>query len=931
MTKITEGTINSRIESFLSSSGLSVTSEVSAQTADGRRQPDFRLGESGVYYGEGEWQSSYLTGYNQAIEYGDIPGAAGYFVLGYPDALRNDLTQEALSSDTPVEELFDGYEFRGMFKCHGQRPALFTGTIDDVPGWIQDALSEERRAEETEEYIRLMRELVEGLTEYIPDADEYPSMFEHIVADMPQDETEATAARDAAAYLLLNQVVFYRILQEHGFPELNPDDISNPRDLRNQYFEAVLEVNYEAIFDFDVVALVPPNAVEYLRDMIRIVVELRPEEFTRDLLGSAFHELIPLEVRKPVAAYYTNPMVARLLARLTVEDGSDHVGDLACGSGTLLMSAYEEKQRQIRGSVTEEVHREFVESELTGVDIMPFAAHLAAVQLGLRNPGFLTDKPRIAVRDSTSVTPGDSIDALQEEMPAGQSRIEQWNQTDDATVEQGAVSSSGEGTEFELEPLDVVLMNPPFTRKQHIDTDYRETLRRRFSEYEEYVHPEMGFYGFFVLLADQFVEPGGRVGFVLPAAVLQQQSLSGVRKLLSRRYELQHLVVSDYRAAFSEDSDYREVLIVARHRPDGSAEPVTVTTLQSLPNRETVDELAVAMNDGGGSDHADVTTVDQSAFDETLDWMSVVREHAGFYYDFPESSQLTTLGEATASVIGGIRYNESSEVVDPRDTMLSEPRDVNVTTDWRIDEATDEAITATSQYTGATVSVPTDALGRGLRSLSGVRSIEIDDAPDKIVLSRFEGDEAFWAADEPDQTVSDRRDHVDSRDCRLVVGGYGNLNLAAGGTSFLAVAATEPVAPTWSMWAVETESARQAKLLALWLNSTYAVARLITERNEVEGTTMKWRKGDLTSFPVPDTDCLTEADTEELLELYEELSNSQFPSLSEQLRENDHRRTRIDSAWADALGWTEHDETAIERLQQQVADVLGRLAAAMQN
>jgi len=583
VTEITEGTINSRIEAYLSSAGISISSEVSAQTPDGRRQPDFQLRESGTYYGEGEWQSSYLTGYNQAIGYGTIPGASGYFVLGYPDAIRRDLTQEEISSDTPADELFADYEFRGMFKIRGRRPALFNGTIDEIPAWIRDALSEDRRVEETEEYIRLMRELVEGLTEYIPEAEEYPSMFEHIVADMPQDETETTAARDAAAYLLLNQIVFYRILQDHGFPELSPEDISNPRDLRDQYFEAVLEVNYEAIFDFDVVSLVPPSAVEYLRDMIRIVVELQPEEFTRDLLGSAFHELIPLEVRKPVAAYYTNPMVARLLARLTVEDDSDHVGDLACGSGTLLMSAYEEKERQIRGAVTEDVHREFVESELTGVDIMPFAAHLAAVQLGLRNPGFLTDKPRIAVRDSTSVSPGDTIDALQEEMPTGQSRIEQWHETDGATVERGAVSSSGEGTDFELESLDVVLMNPPFTRKQHIDSDYRQTLRTRFSEYEEYLHPEMGFYGFFVLLADRFLEPDGRVGLVLPAAVLQQQSLAGVRKLLRDHYELEHLVVSDYRSAFSEDSDYREVLLVAQRRDSTTDSDVRLTSLRSLP------------------------------------------------------------------------------------------------------------------------------------------------------------------------------------------------------------------------------------------------------------------------------------------------------------------------------------------------------------
>lgn len=936
MSKVTEQTINSKMEAFLQNNGFSVTSEISVQGKDGRRQVDFDLQSSGTYYGEGEWDSSYVTGYHQAIEYGDLPGASGYFVIGYPDKIADEFDQQRLSDDPDPSELLSGHEYRGMFKVHGEKPALFNGSIDEIPGWIEDALSDGAQDEDPEEYIRLMRELVDGITDYIPEADEYPSMFEHIIADMPQEESEQAAAQDAAAYLLLNQIVFYRILQDHGFPPLEREKIETPRDLQTEYFDEVLDVNYEAIFDLRVINLVPHDAVEYLRDLVEIINELQPEDFTRDLLGSVFHELIPLEVRKPVAAYYTNPMTSRLLAKLCIDDSSDHVGDLACGSGTLLMGAYEEKKEMLRGSITEEVHKEFVEKELTGLDIMPFAAHLAAVQLGLRNPGYLTDKPRIAIRDSTSVSLGDTIGSLQEQMPVGQSNLEQWNDPDSAETDQGAISSSGEGTEFELDSLDTVLMNPPFTRKQHITAEYRDILRDRFSEYSEYMHPEMGYYSFFVLLADRFLETGGKLGLVLPAVILQQQSLAGIRELLQERYRIDHIILSGYRSAFSEDTDYREILFVLSKTDSESVEEKTITkisSLEELPSRDNIERITGYLQqktNGTDDDIISVSEVESRRFQETLDWISIVREHSSFHYDHPSRSGLSPLGEEIDSMIGGIRYNSSSDEVNQLDTMLSRERDVDVTVDWRIDNETDDHIEATSQHTAATVEVPRDILGRGLRTLSGQRTLEVANAPDKIVLDEFDGDEKFWHTDNSSKIVSDRVGHVDKRSCNLVIGGYGNLNLGGEGTSFVAVASEEPIAPTWSMWSVHTRSWKQARILSLWLNSTFSIARMVTERNEVEGTTMKWRKGDLTELAVPAVDELSEDAVAELLELYDNISEQELPKLTDQLDEHHAGRTEIDLLWANILEWDKYrTEDDVESLQSQVGGFLHQLEDIM--
>jgi type I restriction-modification system DNA methylase subunit len=929
----TEGTVNTLMSEYLRSHGIEITTEVSFQTQQGRRQVDFRLQNGGDFYGEGEWQSSYITGYNQAIEYGEITGAAGYFLIGYPDELENEIEQERLS-DTDPETLLSGYDYRAMFKPRNEPPSIFEGSVEQLPQFTKKAKQEEEKIEDTDAYINLMRDIVSGLTNYIPDAEEYPSLFEHIIAAMPENEEETSAATDAAAYLLLNQVVFYRILEKQGFDRIQPSKIDRPEDLHEKYFTNVLEKNYEAIFDLDVYSLIPQRAVPYLQDMIKIVNELQPEQFTRDLLGSAFHELIPLEVRKPVAAYYTNPNAARILGNITVEQNDDSVADFACGSGTLLMSAYEKKKRKIRGSMTEEVHRTFVQDELTGVDIMPFAAHLAAVQLGLRNSGFYTDKPRIAIQDSTTLKPNTTIDALQQTLPSGQSKItEGWTEEDieNRSVETGATSASGEGSEFHLDPVDVVLMNPPFTRKQHITSDYRDTVDSRFSEYSDYIDSEMGFYCYFFLLADRFLESGGRIGMVVPSVILQQSTTEGIRKLLQEKYSIEHIVLSEYRSAFSEDTSKREILLIAEKH--GGDSPVSVSSLDILPSQDEVEEITGAIRGEPNKlgDNIERAKIPQSEFDKSLNWMSLVREEVGFYYEYPDESPLEPLNTQINGIIGGMRLHDSSDYMNNKDALLSKDRDAQVPIDWEVQCESDTVITAQSQYTAATVDVPKNRTEWALRSVSGIRTMRLTHPYDWVVNSRFDDDGSFWATD-ADDVLDRRRDHVDSRLSDIILAGYGNVDLTADGTSHLAIAPETPTAPTWTLWSVQTESSEDAKLLTLFYNSTFCLAKLLTERNEERGSVMKWRQGDLKDLPVVDLSQLDDENKEKLIDVYDKVASQDFPALVDQLNNNFEPRKKIDQTWARILDWeTFEAEEEIEKLHDQVAGFLIELGEMMEN
>lgn len=600
MGSVTENTINNLVADYLRKRGLQISSEYSGKTATGRNQPDFSVTDIGMVFGEGEWESSFLKGLKQAHDFNNLPGACGSFVIGYPDNMKVKVERKLKDTTTP-ETVLSGFKFKGMLMMKGAKAELFQGDVSEVYDWLRDGILKRKRGENPAAFISIMRDMVERMTGYLPSSEEYPTFFEHIIATMPKDAGELDTARRAAAYLLLNQVVFYRILSQNKYHELNPDVLEKPSDLHSLFFERVLDDDYAAVFSSDISSLFPATALPFIKDMITYVNDIQPESFTRDLLGSIFHELIPPTVRKSVAAYYTNPEAARLLAKLTIDRPEDCVADFACGSGTLLMSAYDRKAELLGHQLTEEDHKRFLEKEITGCDIMPFAAHLAVVQLALRQPLFMTDKVRVAVQDSTSLKPGTVISPLESSLPLGQTNLMVFDDGGKTKymVKRGAISSQGKGHIFRLDQLDATLMNPPFTRKQLIGKEYRKILTSHFPEYAEYQSKEQSLFGYFVFLSDRFLRPGGRMGFVLPSTSIRQVSSEGTRKLLRDRYDIEFIILSGHRIAFSEDAAFNEILLVARKRKKGAKpkESFVLATVKEAPSLENIAAIVSKLKD----------------------------------------------------------------------------------------------------------------------------------------------------------------------------------------------------------------------------------------------------------------------------------------------------------------------------------------------
>jgi type I restriction-modification system DNA methylase subunit len=294
-------------------------------------------------------------------------------------------------------------------------------------------------------------------------------------------------------------------------------------------------------------------------------------------------------------------MAARLLARLAIDDSEATVADFACGSGTLLVAAYERKKELLGREMTERDHRRFLK-QLTGADIMAFSAHLAVVQLALRRPLWETDEVRVAISDSTTFRPGKVVMPLEEILKAGQTKMVDFFPGSERIVrkvKRGALSGKvAKGHKFKLDFVDVVLMNPPFTRQERIPKWIKSDFPNRFAGYEKYRHRQMGFGGYFIFLADRFLKPGGRIGFVMPSTLLRVRSYEGVRRLLLERgYDIEYAITTDERSAFSESTAFREMLLVARKMTNTDAPgDTTFVNIKVFPRtEEEVTRLAEAI------------------------------------------------------------------------------------------------------------------------------------------------------------------------------------------------------------------------------------------------------------------------------------------------------------------------------------------------
>ena len=444
----------------------------------------------------------------------------------------------------------------------------------------------------------------------------------HIASILGQSDDDEGQTRRMAMTVIANALVFHESLAEVEFkveesrggrkravlPVESFRSLGSfaPGDICDEW-ERILDVNYWPIFwsareMLGRMGTATANAV--LDWLWRTGQKLVAGGVTRshDLTGIVFQRLIA--DRKFLAANYTRPEAAALLAALALPpdrppggaDWSDgetlagvQIGDFACGTGTLLSTAYQRMSllHELHGGDPRKLHGPMMKHGLVGLDVINIAVHLTAAMLAGSHPDTPFDGECLLTmpygrQEDSGVAIG-SLDLLDP------------NVRMDLFKTAAAVSAGGRAPEMVADiasrvghgKFDLVIMNPPFVRPTNHEAQHSnvpipsyaafETTRKDQTEMAKRVkaltkgapsHGNAGMASEFVELAHRMLRDDGTLAMVLPLSAMSGSSWNAIRSRWRDSYD-DIMVISvagagTYDSSFSADTGMAECLLVAK-------------------------------------------------------------------------------------------------------------------------------------------------------------------------------------------------------------------------------------------------------------------------------------------------------------------------------------------------------------------------------
>ncbi len=482
-----------------------------------------------------------------------------------------------------------------------------TGGIDDIARCIEHAMVSQRLVDES---MLVLERGVRVATRAIEDA--VDSGFADVEQDMGRvlNQRPGEQTNRMAMTIVANALTFHStIAGTHDIPsvaQLRADtSVSLQLAMLDTWRRILDDINYWPIFKVASDLLAPiraPTANRILDALVSAADRLADLGVTtrHDLSGRMFQNLIV--DRKFLATFYTLPTSAALLAELAVgrmpADWSDlaaypdlRIADLSCGTGTLLSAAYHAVLSRYRqaGGDDSDVHRAMIERAVVAADIMPAAAHLCASQLSSVHPTVAFDNTRVytmpyGIGTGERRHSGAAVGSL-DLIPAEQV-LSLF-----ATGQRQARGARGDveirDIELPHESVDLVIMNPPFTRPTNHEIadvpvpsfagfrttdDEQRAMSTRLARIRQALdspagHGNAGLASNFIDLAHAKVRPGGTVAFVLPIAAIQGASWRQARRLLAEHYSNVAVIAiaasGNTERAFSADTGMAEALLIA--------------------------------------------------------------------------------------------------------------------------------------------------------------------------------------------------------------------------------------------------------------------------------------------------------------------------------------------------------------------------------
>ncbi len=395
--------------------------------------------------------------------------------------------------------------------------------------------------------------------------------FEKSLAAWFQDQmwsytrSEADYAKVArqAAYLLVNKILFYHVLQSRRPRDLDPLEIPESitrgnllhHHVQNFFNDVMQNIDYETIYSTDFIDEIAfPRDVESVR-LVRVLNELlRRHDVGKlgyDILGPIFERLIPPLERHNLGQYFTNPDVVDMILGYCIRKEGDVALDPSCGAGTFLVRAYQHKSLMNPRMVHEELLK-----TLWGVDIAKFPAHLSMINLALNDLTVQENYPQVLQKDFFELSPHPIT------KKAKRFEVKRFS-GETASV---AFPSS----------VDAIVGNPPYTRQEEIDLiapsgGYKGRLvdlaLLNAGPGAQGISGQAGIHTYFFIHGTKFLQTGGRFGFVVSDTWLDAGFGVGLKRFLLLNYRVSMVIASKVERWFA-DADINTCIVLLERETD---------------------------------------------------------------------------------------------------------------------------------------------------------------------------------------------------------------------------------------------------------------------------------------------------------------------------------------------------------------------------
>jgi hypothetical protein len=335
----------------------------------------------------------------------------------------------------------------------------------------------------------------------------------------------------------------------------------------------------------------------------------------RDFSGKLYHKIVGnWIIRKGFATYFTMINSAYLLSYLSISSEykpfkdalNVKVCDFTCGSGTLLTTTYATLEDLYKlenfenGEIDlDEFHKKVLENNMWGFDALRYAVQIASLNLVFHNPSVplnhmnfssiplgVNENQQVELGSLRFLKSGTLIDYF------GSKQIAQREAIID-TVSEKAVN---------IPSFDLIIMNPPFTRatgrggkeggglfgfimentsrrsvlkeytiaRKQITESLLKIGNQYLNKFKGGTFTSIGAAGeglLFLYLASQYLNNEGRLSFVLPKSMLSGASWFLIRTFFLEKFHVEYVIVSydnEKGYNFSESTSLSEVLIIAR-------------------------------------------------------------------------------------------------------------------------------------------------------------------------------------------------------------------------------------------------------------------------------------------------------------------------------------------------------------------------------